>query len=148
MEVLIGQCAQAEIRTTAGLGEYHRRFLLISCYLISKGRMATQEQSRIFFRGLPLHLEAPVRQHLQARFVNHFPDDPYLLSDIHAAASYVLACSTPAPSAPNPSISTADLMSTKLEALTTANLFSPKYASKRRMCFLQRTSTLFTRPKL
>ena len=60
MEVLIGQCAQAGIRTAVGLGKYHCWSLLISHYLIGKGCMATQEQSRIFFRGLLLHLEAPI----------------------------------------------------------------------------------------
>ena len=100
MDALIGQYARTGIRSAAELGEYHRQFLLISRYLVSKNHMATQEQSRTFLHlhGFPAQLEAAVYQRLQVKFLNHHPDDPYPLSDIYEAASYVLACSTPAPS--------------------------------------------------
>jgi Zinc knuckle len=125
LDALTGCHARTGIATAAELGEYYREFLLISCYLVSKICIATQEQSRAFFRGLPSHLEALVCQHLQAKFIDHFPDDLYLLSNIYNATSYVLTCGMSAVSALHPStlnqpISTADPMSTKLEALTTA----------------------------
>jgi hypothetical protein len=99
LDALIGQYARTGIRSAAELGEYHRHFLLITRYLASKNRLATQEQSRTYFQGLPSQLEVSVRQRLQIKFVDQHPDDPYPLSDIYEAASYVLACSTPAPSA-------------------------------------------------
>ena len=99
LDALIGQYARTGIRSAAELGEYHRQFLLISRYLVSKNRMATQEQSWTFLHGFPAQLEAAVYQRLQVKFLNHHPDDPYPLSDIYEAASYVLACSAPAPSA-------------------------------------------------
>ena len=46
LDALIGQYAWTGIRSAAELGEYHRQFLLISRYLVSKNHMATQEQSR------------------------------------------------------------------------------------------------------
>jgi hypothetical protein len=128
MDLTIGQYARAGILTALDLGEYYRRFLLISRYLISKGRLAVQEQSRFFFRGMQGQLEARVRQRLQQKFIDHFPDDPYELADIYDAASYVLmgSASTGTPGvtgAPASSPSTLpspapDANTVKIEALT------------------------------
>ena len=134
LDLVIGHYAQNGILNAIDLGEYYRRFILISRYLISKGRLSTQEQSRSFIRGLPSQLEAQTRQRLQQRFIDHFPDDPYDLPDIYDAVSYVLMGSTslalaaapppqqvPAPTpiiaAPSPSVP--DPNSVKIEALTT-----------------------------
>ena len=77
------------------LKEYYWCFLLISWYLISKGRLSIQEQSQTFLRGLQPQLKAKVRQHLQQKFVNHFDDDPYKLFVVYDAASYVLMGTSP-----------------------------------------------------
>ena len=90
LDLAIGHYARTGIFSAADLGEYYRQFLLISHFLISKGRLSTQEQSRSFFRGFQPHFEARIRQRLQQKFIDHFPDDPYTLSDIYEAASYVL----------------------------------------------------------
>ena len=52
--------------------------------------MSTHEQSRSFFRRLQPDLEVHIRQRLQQKFVDHFPDDPYELSAMYEAVSYVL----------------------------------------------------------
>ncbi len=52
--------------------------------------MVMQEQSRAFFQGLQPDLEARTWQHLQQKFIDHFPDDPYNISTIYKAVSYVL----------------------------------------------------------
>src|SRR6266849_2817356 len=86
----IGHYSQAGIQSRADLGEYYRRFLLISQYLIGQGCLSPQEQSRFFFRGFQPHLEQRIRQRLQQKFIDHFPDDPYVLSDILEAADFML----------------------------------------------------------
>jgi hypothetical protein len=90
LDLLIGHHAWTGILSTADLGEYYHPFLLILWYLISKNRLSTQEQSRIFFWGLQPQLETQVRQRLQQKLINHFPDDPYSLSKVYEATSYVL----------------------------------------------------------
>ena len=90
LDLVIGHYARISIIGSADLGEYHHRFLLISRYLISKNWLATQEQSRSFFCGLGPQLEGKVRQRLQQKLIDHFPDDPYPLSDIYEVAHYVL----------------------------------------------------------
>ena len=133
LDLIIGHYARIGILTSTDLGEYYRRFLLISRYLISKNRLSTQEQSRSFLRGLPPQLEAKVRQRLQQKLIDHFPDDPYALSDIYEAVSYVLMGagphsvtmappqSTGSAAFTNPVTSPAsDSTNVKLEALATA----------------------------
>jgi hypothetical protein len=100
-DVLIGHYARTGIISAGDLGDYYRRFLLISRYLIDKGRISVQEQSRSFLKGFQQHLEVRIRQRLQQKFVDHFPDDPYQLPDVYEAASYVLMGTAPtAPAAP------------------------------------------------
>ena len=72
------------------LGEYYCHFILILWYLISKNCLLTQEQSWTFFRDLQLQLEAKVRQQLQQKHINHFPDNPYPITNIYDTVSYVL----------------------------------------------------------
>src|SRR5713101_1836269 len=90
LDLVIGHHAHAGIVTATDLREYYRCFLLITQYLISKNRLASQEQSRYFFQGLQTQLEAQVRQRLQQKFIDHFPDDSYELVNIYKAVSYVL----------------------------------------------------------
>jgi hypothetical protein len=130
LDLIIGHYARTGILSSDDLGEYYRRFILVSRYLISKGRLSTQEQSRSFFRGLPPQLEALVKTRLQQKFIDHFPDDPYNLPDIYDAVSYVLmgsaAITLAMPPQTNPimmatiSPSGPDPNSVKIEALTAA----------------------------
>ncbi len=48
LDLLLGHYARVGILTSADLGEYHRKFLLIMRYLISKGHLSTLEQRRFF----------------------------------------------------------------------------------------------------
>ena len=128
------------ILTTADLGEYFCQFLLISRYLISMNRLSTHEQSRSFFHGLQPSLEARVRQHLQQKFIDHLPDDPFDIDMVYEAVRYVLMGSAsmgvvqvPLPLPPqalNPpvaattSTSPGDPLMIKIEAMITAAMAS------------------------
>ena len=130
LDLLIGHFSRVGIRTSAELGEYHRQFLLISRYLIAKGRLAETEQSRMFFRGLQPDLEQRTRQRLQQKYIDKYPDDPHDLSVIFEAVTYVLIgtsstqmaqASPQAQRAPNPSTTSSggstSSADTKIEAL-------------------------------
>jgi hypothetical protein len=131
LDMLIGHFARVGILNSIDLGDYYRRFLLISRFLISKGCLSTQEQSRSFLRGLQPQLEAQVKQRLQLKFIDHCPDDPYDFAVIYEAVSYVLRGSTSTMAAPIQGISPTafsapvtspvqDPTQVKLEALTAA----------------------------
>ena len=64
LDLLLGHYAWVGILTSADLGEYHRKFLLIMWYLISKGHLSTLEQRRFFLQGLQPTLEVCVNQRL------------------------------------------------------------------------------------
>ncbi len=135
LDAAVGEHAQVGIFTASDLGEYHRQFLLITCYLISKNRMSTAEQSRAFLRGFWPDLAHCVMQRLQLKKPDHMPDDPYDLVDIYDATNFVLMGTSPSAFAsaptntqyqttlsPTPSMSTtsSDATSIKIEALTAA----------------------------
>jgi hypothetical protein len=80
--MVIGHYTRTGIWNATDLGEYYRCFILILRYLIGKNRLSIQEQSWFFFRGLPQQLDSQVRQQLQQKFIDHFPDDLYDLADI------------------------------------------------------------------
>src|SRR5229473_6394451 len=127
LDLLLGHYAQVSILMSADLGEYHRKFLLIMWYLISKGHLSTLEQCQFFLRGLQPALEARINQHLQQKFLDHCPDDPYDLSTTYEAISFVLMGTSsttlsqgPTPLNPTtpPPTSSQDPTSAKIEALT------------------------------
>ena len=124
LDLLTEHYARTGILSAADLGNYYRRFLLISRYLISKGRIAVQDQSRSFLRGLQPTLLAQVQARLQLKFMDHFHDDPYELSAIYEAIIYVLMWTVATPSAQPPpapepftSSSPSDPISARLDVL-------------------------------
>src|SRR5258708_5622890 len=129
LDLLLGHYAQVGILTSAARGEYHRKFLLIMWYLISKGRLSTLEQCRFFLQGLQPTLKAHINQCLQQKFLDHCPDDPYDLSATYEAVSFVLMgmssttlAQGPTPSNPSTLLATSsqDHTSAKIEALMAA----------------------------
>jgi hypothetical protein len=87
---VIGHYAHTGVWNAIDLGKYHCCFLLISWYLVRKNCLSTQEQSCFFFKGLPTQLEGQVQQQLQQKFINHFSDDPYELTDVYDMVRYIL----------------------------------------------------------
>ena len=92
LETTIRHYAHLEIDSITDLGDYYRHFLLISWFLIDKGHLSVQKQSRAFLQGLGTNLKAQVRQQLQLKFIDHYPNDPSELKAIYNTTSYVLVC--------------------------------------------------------
>ena len=88
---LISDRARAPIRSEAELGQYFRKFLLVSRFLISKCRLGTPEQSRALMASLGPSLSIAVRSQLERQFPDHFYDDPYDVDTIYDATRLVLA---------------------------------------------------------
>ena len=90
MEKLIGEASRVGILLLADLGKYHRVFIAMTTFLITKNHISATEQSRAFTRGFPQKLWTKVAHRLQLKFPDHFPDDPYTLEQIHDAVWFVL----------------------------------------------------------
>jgi len=81
----------------ASYGEYFRRFLAVSSYLRSHGRLADIDEARAFIQGLDSALRQRIIARLAIIFPHHYPDDPYALRDIDEAARWLLRTSPAAP---------------------------------------------------
>ena len=94
---LISDRARSPIRSEAELGQYFRKFLLVSRFLISKGRLGTPEQSRALMASFGPSLSIAVHSQLERQFPDHFYDDPYDVDVIYDATRLVLAWQQAAP---------------------------------------------------
>ncbi len=111
LDFLITDRQRLDITSLADLAAYHAQFLAITNFLISKHRLSQIEQQRAYVRGFPPALWSKVAHRLQLKFIDHYPDDPYPIADVYAAARFVfhstrsssLNYSSTAPS-PSPSI--------------------------------------------
>lgn len=90
LDRLISERARVGIYSANDIADYFRQFLLISRYLIGKGRLSTIDQSRNFIRGFSPNLAHQVMQRLQLRFPTHMPEDPYRIDDVYDAANFII----------------------------------------------------------
>lgn len=90
VEALVNARARTVIQNIGELSTYYRDFFAMTSYLISHNRLSTSEQSRLFVRGLRSPLWDQVSQRLQLKQPDHYPDDPYALTDVFDAAKFVL----------------------------------------------------------
>jgi hypothetical protein len=91
MDKLVGEQLRVGIFNSNDLGLYFRSFYNITKYLSTKGRISEAEIARAFVRGFQPGLWSKIARRLELKFPDHYPDDPYPLDDIHAAAKFVLA---------------------------------------------------------
>lgn len=90
MDKLVGEQLRIGIFSLADFGNYHRSFIQITKYLVDKGRLSAQGQSRSFIRGIQPSLWELIHRRLEIKKPDVHPDDPYDLKDIIKAAEHVL----------------------------------------------------------
>ena len=90
LDLLIGETSRIGFRHKMDLGDYHRKFLIITGFLVSKNRMSDNEVKRSFVRGFPRHLWDRVKARLQIVDAAHHPDDPWDVQAVFDATSFVL----------------------------------------------------------
>src|SRR6202453_902293 len=90
MDKLVREQLRIGILDANDLGAYYQAFFMITQFLMRKNRIFAAEQSRAFVRGFQPDLWNHILCRLKLKFLNHYPDDPYPLVDIHEAAQYVL----------------------------------------------------------
>jgi hypothetical protein len=90
LDTLIGEWTRIGFRNKEDLGDYHRKFLVISGFLKSKNRMSDNEIKRTFVRGFPIELWLKVLARLQIKYPAHHPDDPWGVDEVFEAGEFVL----------------------------------------------------------
>src|ERR1700761_9686294 len=84
-------CVHSLICSESELGGFYREFLLVSRFLIAKGRISTPEQSRAFSASLGPRLAIAVHNRLDRIFPDHLPEDLYDSDVIYEATRCTLA---------------------------------------------------------
>jgi len=97
MDKLVSEQLRLGIHNANELGTYYRAFFTITQFLRKKERLSEAEQSRAFVRGFQSELWDKIKQRLDVKFQDHYPDDPYPLQGVHDAAQHVLHGTLPIP---------------------------------------------------
>ena len=62
MDQVVGEWSRLEVKLLGDLGDYYRRFVAVTTYLVGKQQISKGEQSRTFMRDLPDQLQTEIRQ--------------------------------------------------------------------------------------
>jgi len=90
MDKLIGEQLRIGIHSISELSSFYLKFYKVTQFLVSKGSMATTEQSRAFMRAFQPTLVRRIMHRLEVKFPDKYQDDHYDLKDIYEAATFVL----------------------------------------------------------
>ncbi|KAJ7177321.1 hypothetical protein C8R43DRAFT_1118325 [Mycena crocata] len=118
---LIEEYAHVGIHSKADFSEFYRQFLVISKYLVDKGRLSVGEKSRYFQRAIqPASLWDRVHRRLQIKHPDVHPQDPYDIADMYEAVDFALADTSTVPtssSSPKPEVKQEALLEVVQELL-------------------------------
>src|SRR5277367_2933848 len=90
LELLICEYQRSGIATVANLCDYHRRFIMISTWLIARKQSDDLEQRRIYIRAFPSPMFTAITNRLQLKFPEHHPSIPYPVTEVYEAARFIL----------------------------------------------------------
>src|SRR5215510_13828727 len=95
LDHLTGEWSRVGFCNKEELGNYHRKFLVISGFLKSKNRMSENEVKRAFVRGFPMDFWNCILACLQIKKPDSHPDNPWDVEDVYSATEFILHGSTP-----------------------------------------------------
>ena len=78
------------MRTLADFGEYKRKFMKITQFLINGRFLSELDRDAYFPKGLPANLETQVRYRLLITNTAHHPSNPYPIADTAVVALFLL----------------------------------------------------------
>ena len=78
LDIVIREQRRKSMPTQDDLGEYFRKFLRVSSYLMKKKRLAETTRDRMFLEGFPPSIADRIRRRLEIKQPDIHPDDVYL----------------------------------------------------------------------
>ena len=90
LERLIARTREYLDMTRDDFGEYYRRFITYTAYLLSNDRLSNRERNAYYLRGFPQPIHTRILQRLTIKKPDVLPDEGYEFQDIHDAASFIL----------------------------------------------------------
>ena len=91
LETLLQRTSNFRDMSRDDFGEYYRRFLSYTAYLIHQNRLSERERNSSYLRGFPQPVRARILQRLSVKKPDILPDDGYDFADIHEAASFIFS---------------------------------------------------------
>ena len=91
LEALIRRTSDLRDMTREDLGDYYRRFLTYSAYLLANRRITESFRNNAYLRGFPDDLREEIAGRLKIKKVDVVPDDGYDFEDIQEAANFVFS---------------------------------------------------------
>ena len=89
LDDLVTETSTYRDMTRDDFGDYYRRFLTYTTYLISKTRLTDRERNNLYLAGLPQPVRSRVLQRLAIKQPDVQPDDGYEFKDLHEAALFI-----------------------------------------------------------
>ncbi|KAG1831469.1 hypothetical protein EV424DRAFT_1534150 [Suillus variegatus] len=90
LENLCSENAHIPMRSQEELRQYYREFFKISQHLITNKRLADLKCDHLFLEGIHATANMAIKQRLEIQLTSHHLEDPYMLSDMYAAAIFLL----------------------------------------------------------
>jgi hypothetical protein len=94
LESLISRTKDFREMSREEFGEYYRRFLTYTSYLIENDRLSPRERNRDYLRGFPQPFRRKIVERLSIKKPDVLPDDGYKFADIHEAAQFTFSSNT------------------------------------------------------
>jgi hypothetical protein len=91
LENLLTRTANIREMSRDEFGDYYRRFLTYTSYLIANRRLSVEDRNMDYLRGFPPDVSAKITHRLSIKKPDVVPDDGYDFNDIQEAASFVFS---------------------------------------------------------
>ena len=92
LEKFIEDTAALADMSREDLGDYYRKFVVLTEYLIARDRLSPRERDALYLAGFPQPIRSQVLQRLLIKKLDVLPCDGYQFLDVHEAAVFVLNC--------------------------------------------------------
>ena len=90
LERIANRVRRFDDMTREDLGDYHRKFIDCSDYLLDQDEINRREESEIYLDGLPSYLRSRVLHRLSVKLPDVQPSRGYKIEDVHDAALFEL----------------------------------------------------------
>ena len=98
LERLVNRTRDFTDMTREDIGDYYRRFITYSNYLMARSRLSERERNAAYLRGFPQPVRTRILNRLSIKKPDILPEDGYSFLDIHDAALFVSSAGNPPPS--------------------------------------------------
>jgi hypothetical protein len=91
VERLVNNTRKHDDMTKEELGEYYRKFLTMTQYLIGLSRLSERERNKYYLNGFPVSIAEKIALRLTVKKPDVIPEEGYDFTDVHDCALFILS---------------------------------------------------------